>query len=79
VRRANEKGVVEGVVKFGRLNFFVPVPQVEDMEELNARLDQQCREDLGRKLRGKTQTKTQLLEGSDFVAPCSHFLRQFYL
>ncbi len=26
VRRANEKGVVEGVVKFARLNFFVPVP-----------------------------------------------------
>ncbi len=28
VRRANEKGVVEGVVKYVRLNFFVPVPQV---------------------------------------------------
>jgi len=26
VRRANEKGVVEGTVKFARLNFFVPVP-----------------------------------------------------
>jgi transposase len=26
VRRPNEKGVVEGVVKFARLNFFVPVP-----------------------------------------------------
>jgi len=31
VRRANEKGVVEGVVKFTRLNFFVPVPQVRDL------------------------------------------------
>ena len=28
--RGNEKGVVEGVVKFTRLNFFVPVPQVRD-------------------------------------------------
>ena len=62
VRRANEKGVVEGVVKFTRLNFFVPVPQVESLEELNGFLEQQCREDLRRKLRGKTRTKAQLLE-----------------
>ena len=62
VRRANEKGVVEGVVKFTRLNFFVPVPQVESLEELNRYLEQRCREDLGRKLRGKIQTKAQLLE-----------------
>jgi len=36
VRRANEKGVVEGVVKYARLNYFVPVPAVKDFEELNA-------------------------------------------
>jgi transposase len=61
VRRANEKGVVEGVVKFTRLNFFVPVPQVRDFAELNAHLLQQCREDLDRRLWGKKQTKRQLL------------------
>ena len=44
VRRPNEKGVVEGVVKFTRLNFFVPVPQVSDLAELNARLVELCRE-----------------------------------
>jgi transposase len=38
IRRANEKGVVEGVVKFARLNFLVPVPDVKDMDELNAHL-----------------------------------------
>ena len=38
VRRAYEKGVVEGVVKYTRLNFFVPVPQVRDLDELNAHL-----------------------------------------
>ena len=27
------KGVVEGVVKYSRQNFFVPVPQVRDLEE----------------------------------------------
>ena len=61
VRRANEKGVVEGIVKFARLNFFVPVPQVRDFEELNRYLLKRCREDLTRKLRGKTLTKSELL------------------
>jgi len=51
-RRANEKGVVEGVVKYARLNYFVPVPAVKDFEELNAHLEQRCREDLDRKLPG---------------------------
>ena len=61
VRRANEKGVVEGVVKFARLNFFVPVPQVRDFAELNAYLLTMCRDDLQRRLRGQTRTKAQLL------------------
>lgn len=62
VRRANEKGVAEGIVKFARLNFFVPVPQVRDFTELNAYLLAMCRADLSRKLRGKAMTKGQLLE-----------------
>jgi transposase len=37
VRRANEKGVVEGIVKYARQNFFVPVPEVGDLEELKDR------------------------------------------
>jgi hypothetical protein len=61
VRRANEKGVVEGVVKYTRLNFLVPVPQVRDLEELNRNLAEACREDLKRRLRGKSVTKAQLL------------------
>jgi len=62
VRRANEKGVVEGVVKFVRLNFFVPVPQVRDLNELNEKLAQMCREDLKRRLRGKAGTKAETLK-----------------
>ncbi len=61
VRRANEKGVVEGVVKYARLNFLVPVPQASDLEELNLKLAEACREDLKRRLRGKSATKAQLL------------------
>ena len=60
VGRPNEKGVVEGLIKFARLNFFVPVPQVHDLEELNARLVEMCRDDMKRRLRGKSGTKAEL-------------------
>ena len=50
------------MVKFTRLNFFVPVPQVRDLEELNLRLVEMCREDLKRQLRGKSGTKAELLK-----------------
>jgi len=61
VARPNEKGVVEGVVKYSRLNFMVPVPEVKDLDELNAQLAKKCREELKRRLRGKTATKKELL------------------
>jgi transposase len=62
VERPNEKGIVEGTVKFARLNFLVPVPQVRDLEDLNAHLLGRCREDLDRRLRGHAATKRILLE-----------------
>lgn len=61
VARGNEKGVVEGMVKFTRLNFFVPVPKVKTLDELNAYLLERCQGDLRRKLRGKNKTKGELL------------------
>ena len=61
VARANEKGVVEGTVRYARANFLVPVPEVADLGELNARLREQCAEDLKRRLRGKGATKEELL------------------
>ena len=61
VRRANEKGVVESVVKYARLNFLVPVPQVKDLGELNEHLLAMCRSDLKRRLRGRASCKEHLL------------------
>ena len=62
VRRPNEKGIVEGSVKYSRLNFMVPVPQVKDYDELNRLLRDCCQSDLNRILRGKRSlTKKQLL------------------
>jgi transposase len=63
VRRANEKGVVETMVRYGRQTFLVPVPQLHrGLEELNERLADRCRGDLARKLRGKPATKGELLK-----------------
>jgi transposase len=59
--RGNEKGVVEGMVRYSRANFLVPVPQVRGLDELNARLEQSCRDDLKRRLRGQGRPKEQLL------------------
>jgi transposase len=68
VRRPNEKGIVEGSVKYSRLNFMVPVPQVKDYDELNKLLHDCCEADLQRILRGKgSLTKRQLL-AEDCVA-----------
>ena len=62
VRRPNEKGHTEGLVKFARSNFMVPIPQFDDFEEFNKKLAEDCRNDLARKLRGKSGSKSELLE-----------------
>ena len=40
----------------------MPLPRVDDFETLNLGLEQKCRQDLDRRLRGKTTTKAQRLE-----------------
>ena len=63
VRRPNEKGHVETLVGYARRNFLVPVPAVHGgLEPLNERLAACCREELGRRLRGKPATKGELLD-----------------
>src|SRR5947199_451431 len=64
VRRPNEKGHVETLVGFARRSFLVPVPVVNGgLAPLNARLEQWCRDDLSRQLRGKPAAKATLLDG----------------
>ena len=62
VRRPNEKGQVEGLVGFTRRNFMVPLPRADSFETLNAELEDRCRRDLQRRLRGHSATKAELLE-----------------
>ena len=61
VRRPNEKGHVERLVEYARSNFLVPVPAVDSLAELNARLETACRRDRDRPVRGKPGTAATLL------------------
>ncbi len=61
VRRPNEKGHVENLLGYARRNYLVPIPETDSLEGLNAELEQRCREDLSRKLRGKSASKEELL------------------
>ena len=67
VRRPNEKGHVERLLDFARANFLVPVPVTDDLARLNELLEQSCRNDLDRKLRGKPGPKAKLLEEEQAV------------
>jgi transposase len=46
VARGNEKGHVENLVKHAQRRYMTPVPEVMGLEELNAHLEQMCRQDL---------------------------------
>jgi transposase len=73
VRRPNEKGHVEHLLNFVRSNYLVPVPRVDSLETLNGELEQRCRKDLERHLRGKPAAKQKLLseEQQEFLRPLS--------
>ena len=75
--RGNETGVGEGLVKFTRLNFFVPVPPVRDFTALNAAWRQQWVADRERRLRGQDGTKAELLkadQGAFLPLPAAPFV-----
>lgn len=54
--KGNDKGKVEGLVGYARRNFFVPAPRCTSYEELNERLQAECRLRRERKLRGHSET-----------------------
>jgi transposase len=53
---AHEKGGVENEVGTFRRQHWVPVPQARDLDELNARLLQACRDDEGRYVSGRSES-----------------------
>jgi transposase len=40
--KGNDKGKVEGLVKYARRNFMTPIPEARSFDEFNARLAEQC-------------------------------------
>lgn len=60
--RGNEKPHVEGRVKWLKNNLATPVPQVQDLGELNRYLRRKCQEDFSRTVAGKTGTIAERFE-----------------
>ena len=60
-RQAHEKGLVEGLVGYARRNWFVPPPECETWDELNAYLVDKCRAEGARRLRGMETTIAEAL------------------
>ena len=54
--KGNDKGKIENLVGFARRNFMVPIPHAANWEELNARLEADCRRRRECRLRGHTET-----------------------
>jgi len=56
IASGHEKGLVEGLVGFVRRNFFVPVPHVNSLEEVDTILSERAEEYRSHKIEGKTET-----------------------
>jgi transposase len=58
----HEKGGVEGLVGYARRNYMVPVPQAENLEELNTKLLQECQAYGGHRISGKGDSVNKMHE-----------------
>ena len=68
--RGNEKGGVEGEGGYFRRNHWVPLPEARDLEDLNAYLEQCCKQDQRRILDGRTETVgTAMLHEQPYLIP----------
>ncbi len=54
--KGNDKGKVEGLVRYARRNFMVPIPHFQSWEAFNEHLERKCLERRGRHLRGHAET-----------------------
>jgi transposase len=54
--KGNDKGKVEGLVGWIRRNYLVPMPRTASIAALNAKLIDDCRDRLGDRLRGHSET-----------------------
>ncbi len=62
VRKGNEKGHVENLVKYAQRRFMTPLPEFSSLEGLNFHLFRECRRDLERRAARSDKTKGELLK-----------------
>lgn len=58
VASGNEKGGVEGLVKYSRQNYLVPIPEAKNLEELNKMLVEKCLAEDARPIAGRQDQRT---------------------
>ena len=61
-RQGHEKGGVENDVGYIQRNFFAPIPDVANFDELNQHLQSCCEKDVQRQVRGKKESVAELWE-----------------
>jgi Mu transposase, C-terminal domain len=54
--KGNDKGKVEGLVKYARSNFMTPIPQAASRDDLNAMLEERCRRRQGERAGRHSET-----------------------
>ncbi len=59
---AHEKGLIENLVGYMRRHFFVPLPEVDSFDDLNAHLAARCLAESERRLRGEEATIGEMWE-----------------
>ena len=83
--QGHEKGGVESDVGYAQRNFFAPIPQAKDFVTLNAMLQQACRNDMQRRVRGETRLVAEVWQSErstllplslvDYPACASHVVK----
>lgn len=65
--KGNEKGNVEGAIKYARRNFMVPQPAFESFEAFNDYLESCCRQEQGKVKRGQNLSVSDRLKNEEFL------------
>ena len=60
--QGHEKGLVEGLMGLVRRNFFVPIPNISTIEELNEKLLEYCKKYRSHKIPGQSMTVGEMAE-----------------